>query len=96
MTANKTTRVQHDTPVKNRFIGAMEATGKLRQSGAKYGIKVSTAFDIWTKYKNTNTTKTFLVLGVHQSLRIVQNGWWYEIASRTVGNHFKRLHKNPT
>jgi transposase len=57
MTANKTTRVQHDTPVKNRFIGAMEATGKLRQSGAKYGIKASTVSDIWTKYKNTNTTK---------------------------------------
>jgi transposase len=57
MTANKTTHVQHDTPVKNRFIGAMEATGKLRQSSAKYGIKASTASDIWTKYKNTNTTK---------------------------------------
>jgi hypothetical protein len=40
MTVNKTAWVQHDTPTKNRFIGAMEATGKLRQSAAKYGIKL--------------------------------------------------------
>ncbi|KIJ93820.1 hypothetical protein K443DRAFT_12578 [Laccaria amethystina LaAM-08-1] len=57
MTVNKTARVQHDTPTKNRFIGAMEATGKLRQSAAKYGIKPSTASGIWTKYKDTGTTK---------------------------------------
>lgn len=57
MTANKTPRIQHDTPTKNRFIGAMEATGKLRQSAAKYGIKSSTASDIWTKYKKTGTTR---------------------------------------
>jgi hypothetical protein len=49
--------VQHDTPTKNRFIGAMEATGKLQQSAAKYGIKSSTASDIWTKYKKTGTTR---------------------------------------
>ena len=57
MTANKTARIQHDTPTKNRFIGAMEATGKLRESAAKYGIKPSTASNLWTKYKNTGTTK---------------------------------------
>ncbi|KIJ91109.1 hypothetical protein K443DRAFT_14676 [Laccaria amethystina LaAM-08-1] len=57
MTVNKTARVQHDTPTKNRFIGAMEATGKLHQSAAKYGIKPSTASGIWTKYKDTGTTK---------------------------------------
>ena len=52
MTANKTARIQHDTPTKNRFIGAMEATGKLRESAATYGIKPSTASNLWTKYKN--------------------------------------------
>ena len=57
MTVNKTTRLQHDTPTKNKFIGAMEAMGKLHQSASKYGIKSSTASDIWTKYKNTGTTK---------------------------------------
>jgi transposase len=57
MTTNKTPRVQHDTPTKNRFIGAMEATGKLQQSAAKYGIKSSTASNIWTKYKKTGTTR---------------------------------------
>ena len=50
MTVNKTAQVQHDTPTKNRFIGAMEATGNLRQSAARYGIKPSTASDLWAKY----------------------------------------------
>ena len=57
MAVNKTTYVQHDTPTKNWFIGAMEATGKLGESAAKYGIKPSTASNLWTKYKNTGTTK---------------------------------------
>ena len=57
MTANKTARIQHDTPTKNQFIGAMEATGKLRESAATYGIKPSTASNLWTKYNNTSTTK---------------------------------------
>ena len=35
----------------------MEPTGMLPQSAAKYGIKPSTASGIWTKYKNTGTTK---------------------------------------
>ena len=63
MTVNKTTQVQHDTPTKNKFIGAMEATGKLCQSASKYGIKPSTASDIWTKYKNKGTTKNRLRSG---------------------------------
>ena len=57
MTINKTARVQHDTPTKNRFIGAMEATGNLRQSAARYGIKPSMVSNLWTKYRNTGTTK---------------------------------------
>ena len=57
MTVNKTALVQHDTPTKNRFIGAMEATGNLRQSAARYGIKPSTVSDLLTKYKNTGTMK---------------------------------------
>ena len=57
MTANKTACIQHDAPTKNRFIGAMEAIRKLCESAAKYGIKLSTASNLWTKYKNTSTTK---------------------------------------
>ena len=57
MTANKTARIQHDTPTKNKFIGVMEATGKLCESAAKYGIKPLMASNLWTKYKNTGTTK---------------------------------------
>ena len=57
MAINKTTHVQHDTPTKNRFISAMEATGRLCESAAKYGIKWSTTLNLWTKYKNTGTTK---------------------------------------
>ena len=57
MTAIKTACIQHDTPTKNQFIGAMEATGKLCESAATYGIKLSTVSNLWTKYKNTSTTK---------------------------------------
>ena len=90
MTVNKTTRVQHDTPTKNKFIGAMEATGKLRQSAAKYGIKPSTHPTSGPSTKTQAQPKTVHVLGVLQSLRIVGNDWWYEIVSRTVGNLFNR------
>ena len=31
--------------------------GKLHQSASTYGIKPSTASNIWTKYKNMGTTK---------------------------------------
>ena len=55
MTANKTARIQHDTPTKNWFIGAMEATGKLHESAATYGIKPSTASNLRTKYKKHPT-----------------------------------------
>ena len=63
MAINKTTHVQHDTPTKNRFIGAMEATGKLHEYAAQYGIKPSTVLNLWTKYKNTGTTKNLLHSG---------------------------------
>ena len=79
MTVNKTTWVQHDTPTKNRFISAVEAMGKLCQSTSKYGIKPSTTSDIWTKYKNTGTTKNRLHSGHptkltgHAKLLVVRN-----------------------
>ena len=77
MAVNKTTRIQHDTPTKNRFIGAMEATGKLRESTAKYGIKPATS---GPSTKTRVQPKTFRVLGDHQSFRIVGDDWWYETA----------------
>ena len=63
MPVNKTTHVQHDTPTKNQFISAMEATGKLHESAAKYGIKPSTMLNLWTKCKNTGPTKNLLCSG---------------------------------
>jgi hypothetical protein len=48
----------------------MEATGKLCESAAKYGIKPSTVLNLWTKYKKTGTTKTSCALGIYQSFQI--------------------------
>ena len=95
MTANKTACIQHDTPTKNRFIGAMEATEKLCESAATYGIKPSTALNLWTKYKNTSTTKNIPHSGHPPSFQIEGNGWWCEIVSKFAANHFSRLHKIP-
>lgn len=56
MAPTKTTRVQHSTPKKNQFIGAMLATGKLNQSAALVGIPSSTASDLWKRYQETGST----------------------------------------
>ena len=69
MAVNKTTCVQHDTPTKNQFIGAMEAIGKLHDSAAKYNIKPSTML------KTQVQPKTSRALGVHWSFWIVGDGW---------------------
>ena len=86
MTASKTARIQHDTPTKNRFIGAMEATGKLRESAATYGIKPSTALNLWTKYKNTSTTKNIPRSG--HPPKLSDRGKWL-----VVRNCLKDCHK---
>ena len=79
MVINKTTCVQHDTLTKNQFIGAMEATGKLHESAAKYGIKPSAISNLWTNYKNMGTTKNLPHCGCppklsdHGRCLVVQN-----------------------
>ena len=57
MVVNKTSRRQHDTPTKNRFIGAMEATGELCESANLVGMKPSTTSRLWKKYQETGSTK---------------------------------------
>ena len=59
---------------KNWFIGAMEATEKLRESAAKYGIKPSTTSNLWTKYKNMGTTKNLPHSG--HPPKLLNHGWW--------------------
>ena len=84
MTVNKTTRIQHDTPTKNKFIGAMEATGKLQESAAKYGIKPSTALNLWTKYKNMGTTKNLPCSG--HPPKLSDRGQWL-VVQNCVKDH---------
>ncbi|KAE9404220.1 hypothetical protein BT96DRAFT_989495 [Gymnopus androsaceus JB14] len=49
-------QMQHDSPKKNRLIGAIEA-GRSVSSAADYaGIPRSTASDIWWKYQSTGST----------------------------------------
>ena len=52
----------------------MEARGKLCESAAKYGIKPSTASNLWTKYKNTGTTKNLPCSGC--PLKLLDCGRW--------------------
>ena len=53
----KTSRVQIDEATKNQFIGAVVTGKSVRQAGRKYGIHKSTAQDIWTKWKKTESTE---------------------------------------
>jgi len=57
MAINKTSRIQHDTPKKNRFIGLVQGGKSVRQAGAITGIPSSTACDLWKKWSATGTTQ---------------------------------------
>ena len=46
----------HDSPKKNRFIGAVEAGKSIRAAASTYGIPPATAQDIWRKFQETGTT----------------------------------------
>lgn len=48
----------HNSPKKNRFIGAVEAGKTLRAAADHYGIPVATAHDIWRKFCETGSTHT--------------------------------------
>ena len=57
MTPPKTTRVQIDEATKNQFIGAVVAGLSVRQAGKQYGIRKSTAQDIWKKWQKTGSAE---------------------------------------
>jgi len=50
-------RVQHDSPKKNRLIGAIQAGKTVSEAAEMVAIPTSTARDIWRKYKTTGSTK---------------------------------------
>ena len=49
-------QTQHDSPKKNRFIGAVLAGKTVKAAGEDKGIPQSTANDIWHKYRKTGST----------------------------------------
>lgn len=57
MTTHKTSRIQHDSPKKNRLIGALLAGKGLREAAQMTDFKKSTAADIWKRYQQTGSTK---------------------------------------
>ncbi|PPQ86985.1 hypothetical protein CVT26_007550, partial [Gymnopilus dilepis] len=57
MARNKTPRVQHDSPKKNRFIGLVLGGQNVHNASIMADIPSSTAADLWTKYKTTGSTK---------------------------------------
>ena len=57
MTPPKTTRVQLEEDKKNQIIGAVSGGQSVRSAAKKYGIRKSTAQDIWTKWKKKGSTE---------------------------------------
>ena len=47
---------RHDSPKKNRFIGAVSAGLSIAEAANKENIPISTAYHIWNKYKTTSST----------------------------------------
>ncbi|GLB43950.1 putative encoded by [Lyophyllum shimeji] len=56
MDENHPPYVIHDTPTKNRFIGAVEAGLNIPSAAALIGLPASTAYKIAAKYKATGST----------------------------------------
>lgn len=55
MSSKENDYTRHDTPKKNRFIGAIEAGQTVKAAAARYGIPVSTGYKIKKKWKNTGS-----------------------------------------
>jgi transposase len=51
-----TSRTQHDTPRKNRFIGRVEAKQNIVDAANAENIPPDTAYKILRKYRQTGTT----------------------------------------
>ena len=63
MTPSKTNRVQIDEATKNRFIGSVVAGLSICQAGKQYGIRKSTAQDMWKKWQKTGSTENLPCTG---------------------------------
>jgi transposase len=50
------TRTHHDSPKKNRFIGAVQAGQPLTKAAKELGIPKQTASDIWQKFNKMGST----------------------------------------
>ena len=57
MTPPKITQVQLEEDKKNQFIGAVLGGQSVHSAAKKYGIRKSTAQDIWTKWKKKGSTE---------------------------------------
>ena len=73
MTPPKTTRVQLEEDKKNQFIEAVSGGQSVHSAAKKYGIRKSTAQDIWTKWKEKGSLKTFLALAVQRRQQSIWN-----------------------
>jgi transposase-like protein len=49
-------RTQHDSPKKNRFIGAVQAGKTVAAAAREHNIPQHTASDIWHKFRRTGST----------------------------------------
>lgn len=56
MRHNKTKRVQHDTPRKNRLVGQVEAGRSIPEAAKENQIPQSTAYSIVDRYRTTGST----------------------------------------
>lgn len=56
MLITKSSRSQHDSPKKNRLVGAIKAGMSITEAARLTGIPCQTASDIWHKYIKTGTT----------------------------------------
>ncbi|KAJ3527972.1 hypothetical protein NMY22_g9584 [Coprinellus aureogranulatus] len=52
----RTALVEHDTPKKNRFVGAVQTGTSVPQAAKLYGIGRSTGYEIWNKFQETGST----------------------------------------
>ena len=57
MTTHETSSIQHDSPKKNRLIGALLAGKGLHEAAQMTDFKKSTAANIWKQYQQTGSTK---------------------------------------
>ena len=50
------TRIQHDSPKKNRFISAVQSWQTIKDAAAVYDIPQQTASNVWHKFQKTGST----------------------------------------